>query len=71
RNLINIPKNLNNFNSVKEKLIKKYNLNSQPKLLYFNKDYLFYEIKIGDETKILIYETKNLFSDDSKDSKDE
>ncbi|CAI3162858.1 hypothetical protein MWMV17_MWMV17_03456 [Acinetobacter calcoaceticus] len=71
RELVSIPTNLNNFNKATNKLSKEYKLNSHPKLLYFSKDYLFYEIKIGNKKMIEIVETKNLFSDDSKKSKDE
>lgn len=71
RTLVNIPNNLNNFNKTTIKIAKENKLTSTPKLLYFNKDYLFYEIKVGNKKLIEIYETKNLFSDDSKKSKDD
>lgn len=67
RELVSIPINLNNFNKATNKLSKDYKLSSHPKLLYFSKDYLFYEIKIGNRKMIEIVETKNLFSDESKD----
>lgn len=71
RELVSIPNNLNNFNKATTKFVKDNKLKTPPKLLYFNKDYLFYEIKTGNKEMIEIVETKNLFSDDSKKSKDD
>lgn len=48
-----------NINIYEKKIIKKYNLKQSPKFIYFNKDYVFYELELN-EKRILIIDTKNL-----------
>ncbi|TCB81634.1 hypothetical protein [Acinetobacter sp. ANC 4173] len=66
------PSNINNFTDIETKLIKEYKLCENPKLLYFNRDYLFYEIIVDKIQLIQILETKELFekSTDKKDDND-
>lgn len=61
RNFAYYPSDLENLNKLENELIKNFRLCEPPKLEYFNRDYLFYEINIEDKKKIYIIESKNLF----------
>ncbi|MDC4872424.1 hypothetical protein ACT433_13785 [Acinetobacter baumannii] len=61
RNFAYYPSNLENLTKLENELIKNFRLCEPPKLEYFNKDYLFYEVQIEDKKRIYIIESKNLF----------
>lgn len=61
RNFAYYPSNLENLTKLENELIKNFRLCEPPKLEYFNKDYLFYEIEIEDKKRVYIIESKNLF----------
>ncbi|MFW6476938.1 hypothetical protein ACOCHT_16950 [Acinetobacter baumannii] len=61
RNFAYYPSNLENLTKIENELIKNFRLCEPPKLEYFNKDYLFYEVQIEDLKRIYIIESKNLF----------
>jgi hypothetical protein len=49
--------NFENYNNFSKDLRKLYKLNSDPTLLYINKDYVFLQVN---ENKILVLDAKNL-----------
>lgn len=55
------PSNFENLTKLENELIKNFRLCEPPNLEYFNRDYLFYEIKIENKKRIYIIESKNLF----------
>lgn len=55
------PDDFENLTKLENELIKNFSLCEEPKLEYFNKDYLFYKLKIDDKEKIYVVESKNLF----------
>lgn len=61
RNFAYYPTNLENLSKLENELIKNFRLCTPPKLEYFNKDYLFYEIEVDDKKRTYIIESKNLF----------
>ncbi len=50
-------KNFENYNNFSKDLRKSYKMNSDPTLLYINKDYVFLQVN---ENKILVLDAKNL-----------
>lgn len=50
-------KNFENYNNFSKDLRKSYKINSDPTLLYINKDYVFLQVN---ENKILVLDAKNL-----------
>lgn len=61
RGLAYYPTNLENITKLESKIITNFKLCKNPKLEYYNKDYLFYKIQIDNSEKIYIIESKNLF----------
>lgn len=61
RQLAYYPDNFENLTRIENQLIKNFKLCTPPELSYFNKDYLFYKIRIDDKSRIYIIEAKNLF----------
>ncbi|MFW1893046.1 hypothetical protein [Acinetobacter geminorum] len=61
RNFAYYPTNMENLTKLENELIKNFMLCEPPKLEYFNKDYLFYEIEIENKKRVYVIESKNLF----------
>ncbi|EHU1559122.1 hypothetical protein A1Z55_RS13625 [Acinetobacter baumannii] len=61
RKIAYYPDDFENLTKLETELIKNFRLCEEPKLEYFNKDYLFYKLKIDDKEKIYVIESKNLF----------
>ncbi|OON25477.1 hypothetical protein BI372_14215 [Acinetobacter pittii] len=55
------PTNMENLTKLENELIKNFMLCEPPKLEYFNKDYLFYEIEIENKKRVYVIESKKSF----------